>query len=358
MFSDRSLSHRAATAALLVLTPLALAACGKKGDPVPPARAIPQTVSDLVLRQRGDRVLLEFTHPKTTAAGLPLSGLASVTLLELAKPAPPEGQPVAVLPAELVGAKPIVELTDQALTGAFVGDRVRVETALPSPPPEPPAARVYTVRMRAIEGELSDFSNVATLVPKPAPEAPADLEARAEKAGVALSWSASPGATAGYAVYRRSAESTDWGAPTAIVPPEATWYSDRTARYGERYVYTVLALAQAEPPIESAPRAEREIDYRDRFAPETPAGLRAVALPGEVRLLWEASPDADTAGYRLERAIGDGEWTAATAAPVTGLEHSDPSPAATGERVRYRVVAIDGEGNASAPSEEAEVRLP
>jgi hypothetical protein len=98
-----------AAAALLAL-PLALAACGKKGDPVPPARAIPQTVSDLALKQRGDRVLLEFTHPKTTAAGLPLSGLASVTLLELTRPVPPEGQPVTVLDAELAGAVPVVEL--------------------------------------------------------------------------------------------------------------------------------------------------------------------------------------------------------------------------------------------------------
>ena len=142
MCSDRSFRRRAAAAALLVVTPLALAACGKKGDPVPPARAIPQTVTDLALRQRGDRVLLEFTHPKTTAAGLPLSGLATVTVLELTKPAPAEGQPIQALDAELVGAKPVVELVGETLAAAFVGDKVRVETALPSPAPEPPVARL------------------------------------------------------------------------------------------------------------------------------------------------------------------------------------------------------------------------
>jgi len=345
-------------AAALVALPFTVAACGKKGDPVPPPRAIPQTVSDLSIKQRGDRVLLEFTHPKTTAAGLPLVGLESVALLELTKPTPPEGQPVTVLDAELVGAKPVVELAGEALGAALVGDRVRLETPLPTPAPEPPVARVYLVRTRAIEGELSAFSNRAILVPKPAPEAPEGLDVRAEKAGVALSWTAVPGAAGGYAVYRRSPETTDWGAPVAIVPAAATWYTDRTARYGARYVYTVLALAQAEPLIESAPRAEREIDYRDRFAPEVPTGLRAVALPDAVRLLWEASPDADTAGYRLERAIGAGDWTAATTALLTGLEHSDAAPAASGERVRYRVIAVDGEGNASPPSDEAEVRLP
>lgn len=345
-------------AAALVALPLALAACGKKGDPVPPARAIPQTVSDLALRQRGDRVLLEFTHPKTTAAGLPLVGLESVALLELTKPAPPEGQPVAVLDAELVGAKAVVELAGEALGAALVGDRVRLETTLPTPAPEPPVARVYLVRTRAIEGELSAFSNRAILVPKPAPEAPEGLEVRAEKAGVALSWTAAPGAAAGYAVYRRSADSADWGAPLAIVPAAATWFTDGTARYGERYVYTVLALAQAEPLIESTPRAEREIDYRDRFAPEVPTGLRAVALPDAVRLLWEASPDVDLAGYQIERAVGAGEWAPVGKAAILGLEYSEAAPAASGETVRYRVVAIDREGNVSAPSAEAEVRLP
>src|SRR5690606_20874749 len=274
-----------------------------------------------------------------------------------APPAPPEGQPIVVLDAELVGAQPVVELTGESLGAAFVGDRVRVETTLPSPAPEPPVARIYTVRTRAIAGELSANSNRVILIPRAAPPAPENLEVAAEKAGVALSWAAVPGA-AGYAVYRRGAESADWGAPVAIVPVEATWYTDRAARYGERYVYTVLALAQVEPPIESAPRAEREIDYRDRFAPESPTGLRAVALPGEVRLLGEASADADTAGYRLERAVGSAEWAPATAALVTGLEHTDAAPAASGERVRYRVIAVDGEGNESLPSEEAEVTLP
>jgi fibronectin type 3 domain-containing protein/predicted small lipoprotein YifL len=345
-------------AAALLALPLALAACGKKGDPVPPARVVPQTVSDLALRQRGDRVLLEFTHPKTTAAGLPLAGLASVTLLELTRPVPPAGQPVTVLDAELAGAVPVVELAGESLAAALVGDRVRVETALPSPAPEPPVARVYAVRTRAIEGELSGFSNRVALVPEPAPPAPEDLEVRAEKSGVALSWTAPAGTVAGYAVYRRPADSADWGAPLAIVPAAATWFTDGTARYGARYVYTVLALARTEPPIESAPRAEREIDYRDRFPPEVPTGLRAVALPAAVRLLWEASPDIDLAGYQIERAVGAGEWAPVGKAAILGLEYSEAAPAASGETVRYRVVAIDREGNVSAPSAEAEVRLP
>ena len=40
------------------------------------------------------------------------------------------------------------------------------------------------------------------------------------------------------------------------------------------------------------------------------------------------------------------------------LDSPAPEPAASGERVRYRVIAVDGEGNASPPSDEAEVRLP
>ncbi len=136
-----------------------------------------------------------------------------------------------------------------------------------------------------------------------------------------------------------------------------TEWLDRSARYGNRYVYTVLALAARAPDVESAPQAEREVDYQDRFPPATPRGLRALALPGEVRLLWEASPDPDLAGYRLERAGAEGAFAPVQPDLITGLEFTDGGrPADT--VFRYRVVAVDHTGNASPPSRAVEVRLP
>jgi len=353
MCSDRRL--RPAALAGLVL--LALAGCGKKGDPLPPPRAVPAAVSDLALRQRGDRVLLEFGHPRTTVAGLPLPVIESVTLVELERPAPAAGQPLVVAPPELAGARTVAELAGAELAAAVVGDRVRIEVALPQPLPEPAVARAYAVRTKALDGVHSAFSNVAVLVPRPAPEAPGELEARPRKEGIEVRWQAVEGAAAGYALLRRAADRPGWGAPLALVEAGVTHWLDTGARYGERYVYTVLALAARAPDIESAPRAEREVDYQDRFAPAPPPALRALALPGQVRLLWEASPDADVAGYRLERAQAAGEFAAVGEGLLTSLEHADGGLAA--ETVfRYRVVAVDGAGNASEPSATAEVRTP
>ena len=72
--------------AALVATLLPLAACGKKGDPMPAPRTIPQAATDLKVRQRGLEVVAEFGYPKATVAGLPLQGLDQVTLYALERP--------------------------------------------------------------------------------------------------------------------------------------------------------------------------------------------------------------------------------------------------------------------------------
>jgi hypothetical protein len=220
-------------------------------------------------------------------------------------------------------------------------------------------AHVYAVRTRAATGGVSALSNTAVVVPRVAPEGPAAFEATALKSGIALAWDADQGATAGYAVLRRLAAESSWNAPLVLLDPGTTAWTDAGARYGQRWVYSVLSMASREPPIESAPRAEREVDYQDRFAPEPPGTLRALALPGEVRLVWEASPDADVAAYRIERvAIGSaaGFDTVATV-PGGELEHVD-SGLAAGAAYRYRVRAEDGAGNVSEPGAAVEARLP
>jgi hypothetical protein len=194
-------------------------------------------------------------------------------------------------------------------------------------------------------------------VPGPPPPAPAEITVEARKEGVDVSWQAVESAKAGYSILRRTADRTDWGAPLTTVDAGVTDWMDRSARYGTRYVYTVLALAARTPDVESAPQSEREVDYQDRFPPAIPRGLRALALPGEVRLLWEASSDPDVAGYRLERAGAEGDFAAVGKELVTGLEYTDGGlPADT--VFRYRVVAVDQNGNASPPSRSVEVRLP
>jgi hypothetical protein len=342
-------------ACFALLAPLALA-CGKQGDPRPRPRPVPQPANDLALRLRGGELLVEASYPRATVAGLPLEGLAAATLYEVATPAGSDGQPPELREPEYAAlARPVVELSGAALDEAIVGDTLRLRHALPPAALEGKEARIYALRTTERRGLASPWSNRVALVPRAAPPAPGGLAVTPEKEGVALAWSAAPEAQ-GYVVLRREATERDWGAPLATLPATALAFFDRSARYGTRYVYTVLALAQSAPPIESAPQSAREVDYRDLFPPQPPTELRALAVAGDVRLVWEASPDADLAGYRVERSVGGGGWTI-LGGLVSGTDAVDRT-APTAGVVRYRLAAVDRAGNASRPIEPVEIVLP
>ena len=95
----------------------------------------------------------------------------------------------------------------------------------------------YRVRVSNIVG-FSAYSEVVSVTTRAA-DPPADLTAVAGNAQVALSWSASDGAT-GYVVKR----GTDSGGPyTTVGTTAATSFSDTTAANGTTYHYIVLATA-------------------------------------------------------------------------------------------------------------------
>ena len=162
---------------------------------------------------------------------------------------------------------------------------------------------------------------------------------------------------AGYVVLRREATNPRWGAPLAVVAPTVLEHLDRTARYGTRYVYTVLTLLETDPPIESAPQSAREVDYRDLFAPTPPTELRAVLVGDAVRLVWEPSPEIDLAGYWIERSEGEADFRRVNSRLASGTDYTDPLPPGGGA-LRYRLVAVDAVGNASRPTEPATVDRP
>ena len=499
-------SRRRVAVALAVVS--LVAACGKKGDPTPRPRPIPQPAKDLALVQRGHDVLLQFSYPATTLAGLPLQGLESATVYTMTRPAPMAGRSLTITDADLdAQAKPALELTGADLTAAIAGSQIRVKlpladsafegelppppapaattpatpapgtptpatpggtapaplgatptatpapgaaastpataapttpppgpltglgglenvspdsttaapsTPLPAPTPEaptapasatPPAAPatppvsaapappatttaaaptpsaspaapgsgaattgttaapagpvyrsaiVYAVRTKSLKGEESPWSNSLVLVPQEPPPTPVDQVAKALENGIDLTWTASAGAKT-YGLLRRLATMPEWGAPLGTVGGDATHYLDATAVYGNRYVYSVVAMAAVDPPIESVPAVELEVDYRDVFPPTMPTELHAIVLAGKVRLIWNASTSKDVAGYWVERAGADGKFQRLTAAPVTDLETTDTA-APRGVTSTYHVVAVDAAGNLSTPSAPAQAQ--
>src|SRR3981081_3465799 len=65
---------------LFVLLAVAVLACGKRGDPHPPVPVIPKATTDLLVAQRGPKVLLSWGYPSLTTAGKSMTGIKRVVV--------------------------------------------------------------------------------------------------------------------------------------------------------------------------------------------------------------------------------------------------------------------------------------
>jgi hypothetical protein len=367
----------AAAIAVAITILLGTAGCGKQGDPMPPLRAVPAPVKDLAVIQQGPRLLLTFTYPSVTPAGSALEGISAVEVLETTRQAPSDGKLAPLDPRQMAAAgKVALKLSGADLTNATDGTRINILLPLPetpTPPPAtgaaaappplatsaapPPLARYYAVRTFGRNGDRSELSNVAGVLPKTPPPAPEKVTATARADGVFVEWSGVEGAV-GYNVYRRDATERAHGKPIHTAGAAERSWLDATPRFGQSYIYTVTAVAQQEPVVESAVTNEHEVIYQDRFPPLPPGDLVALAEPGRVRLVWRASEAADLGGYVVYRRAGDrGAFERLTPQPVANAEYADTAVSA-GQAYTYRVTAVDQAGNESAPGGEVRATAP
>ena len=397
MSSDRRAAPgrwRLTVPALLAALTLPLAAgCGKKGEPLPPIRQIPAAPSDFEVVRRGDRLLVSLAYPQVTAGGTPLRLVSAVTAWQHLWPAPGGPGPLRLDERQFAGsARPVLVLEGAELDAAVVGSRVAFELPVPDPQAEIPGAErpaaTLAVRARGAAREDSGFSDLLSVPLGPAPAPPHGIEAEGLERGVRVSWeypqgAASPerdgatgdadgtageggggpgdevegGGVAGFNLYRRPAAERSWGEPVRSVGAGARQAVDGTARYGQRYIYAVSAVAQRRPVlVESAFAEEQEILYRDTFPPPAPTGVVALyqegagGEAGRIRVLWRGVDADDLAGYRVYRRGPDSQELApVTGEPVAATEYVDRG-VASGATYTYRVSAVDDEGNESEPS--------
>ncbi len=376
--------HRGAPTFLILAALAAALGCGKQGPPLPPLRNVPAPVKDLTVVQQGSRILLSFTYPTVTPAGTALGGISAVEVWSVGRPAP-DGK-AAPLDVKTFGpaAKPVQKVTGADLTTATSGNRIDITlplppatttTPAPATPPAPaappvagatpaapagptPLAAYFSVRTFGREGDRSDFSNVVSVVPKAPPAAPQQVTATARADGILVEWTPVAGTVAGYNVYRRGSQERVSAKPIHTAGPTDKSWLDNTAKFGNGYIYSVTALSQLQPPIESAIASEREVRYVDRFPPPPPTELVALAEAARVRLVWRPSEAEDVAGYIVYRKVGDaGGFERVTPQPVVSAEYVDTAVAA-GKTYVYRVTAIDQAGNESGPGNEVHTEVP
>ena len=361
---------------------LVLVACGKRGDPRPPVPVIPQAASDLVVTQRGDRIVLSWSYPALTTAGRTLGALRRIVVYRYSEELPPSATTTPAVPPEPEVADAVARfatvptvtpvqfakvservrsIEGANLTDATIGAKVfftdRPEFVSPTGRPRRLTYAVVTEGLSA----RSPLSNVVSIVPLPVAAPPDGLTAVARPQGVVLTWEAPKAAAigqaepviAGYNVYRGDAASREFGNPVNQTLVEGTSYTD-VPSYGD-HQYRVTAVAAAGPPrLESDPSPPVTVEFLDRVPPPAPASISALVETAAVRLVWDAVEAPDLWGYRLYRTEGAGQRKLVEVGQVP-LVHTPPTTSTNyrddkvqvGISYRYEVTAVDRTGNES-----------
>lgn len=374
-----------------------LAACGKRGDPHPPVPLIPQATTDLLVAQRGPRLILSWSYPSLTTSGQKLGTIRRVVLYRYVEQLPvsqPARDSKTLLPGDIdptvptaialfakippIGAMQFAKLHEKVetieganLAGATVGARLIYEDAAPVQGAGRPVRVVYAVVTEGSEAR-SDSSNLASIVPLNVAQPPAEVTSASRSEGVVLNWTApdraiegnAKPAVIGYDIYRYPAgeELEDLATPINATPITKTTYTDVPA-YGD-YEYRVAAVSAVGPPRLASERSEpARTTFKDLLPPPTPTGLAALVEPKSIRIVWDAVDAPDLDGYRVYRVEGMGEdhkFVGRVPYTPQGIKETNwrdvgPDP---GIYYYYEVTAVDKSGNESKPAKTDWVFVP
>jgi hypothetical protein len=375
---------------LAALFLFAVVACGKRGDPHPPVPVIPKATTDLLVAQRGPKVLLSWSYPSMTTAGKTMTGIRRVVVWRSGEELPVSQPPrdlKTLLPGDIDPTKPTaIQLFSKIPTlgpAQFLKLRNRVDSIeganLPAastgarltyedtPPFHTTDGRPIRVTYAVVtEGTTAngELSNLVTIVPLEVPVAPTDLAAVAKREGVVLTWTAPDTAIsgakkppiAGYNVYRfpHDQPADEFATPVNTSPVSSATFTDNPP-YGP-HDYFVTAMAATGPPrIESEPSSSVSVTFKDLVPPPPPNGLTALVETAGVRLVWDAADAPDLAGYKVYRTEGSGieQLRPIGTIPltpvqlVTATNYRDTS-VNRGISYYYEVVSVDKTGNESA----------
>lgn len=375
-------------------------ACGNRGDPHPPVPVIPKATTDLLVAQRGPKVLLSWSYPSLTTAGKSMTGIRRIVIwrateeLPVTQPprdintiSPGDTNPTVPTSIQLFAKVPQMTATQflklhsrvdaieaAKLPAATTGARLTYEdTPQFHTTDGRPVRLTYAV---VTEGTSANgaLSNLVAIVPLEVPVAPTALAATARKEGVVLTWTAPDTAMsgakkppiAGYNVYRfpHAQPADEFATPVNTSPISTTTYTDNPP-YGP-HDYFVTALAATGPPrIESDESSTVSVTFKDLVPPPTPTGLTALVETGAVRLVWDPVDAPDLAGYKIYRTEGTGIETLRPVGTIpltpvqllTATNYRDTS-VERGISYYYEVVSVDKTGNESTRAKTDWVLVP
>jgi fibronectin type 3 domain-containing protein len=192
-------------------------------------------------------------------------------------------------------------------------------------------------------GESGNSTQISATPQASAPAAPTGLTATPGNAQVALSWTASTGATS----YNVKRATVSGGPYTTVASPTTTTFTNTGLTNGTAYYYVVTARnAGGESGNSNQASATPQAS-----APAAPTGLTAIPGNAQVTLRWTASTGATS--YRVKRATVSGGPYTTVASPTTA---SYTNTGLTNGTTYYYVVTAVNSGGESGNSSQVSAR--
>ncbi len=206
------------------------------------------------------------------------------------------------------------------------------------------ATQYYVVSAVNVAGEgfASNEINAAPIFP---PAAPAGPTATGGTGQVALSWTASSGATS-YNIYRSTTSGGPYG--TALASSTTTSYVDTTAASGTAYYYVVTGVDTAGEGVVST-------EVNAITAPGAVTGVTASAGNGQVALNWSAVAGAATYSVARSTVSGGPYTTIASGGATTGYLDAG---LANGTTYYYVIAAVNTGGTGPSSTEASGQPMP
>lgn len=349
----------------LLLIGLALAACGKKGPPMPPEVRLPVPPAGLRASIDENAIFVSWTNPGTRIDGSRLKDLAEVRLYRREDSDDGPLKPAILAGGRVVGYDQIAAIRLDAPGAASVhGSSVQWVDRSGLVPGH---RYVYVLTALDALGRSSPPSERRPITFLAAPMPPLDVQATAGNRQVTLSWRAPDEFTDAtpatgeirYIVLRGVGTS----GPMDVITPQplaATSYTETELQNETEYHYRVRAVrVDPRATVTGAPSAVVAATPVETARPSAPRNLVVVPSTGSFRLAWSQSPEPNVALYAIYRAAGAGApiRVGTTPSGTTTFTDRDVRPGVT---YRYTVTALDDarSANESTPSNEVTLTLP
>ncbi len=368
---------------------MCLVGCASPGPPQPPSLHLPSLAAELRAERVGGHVTLSWTTPADTTDGDALREPVTAVLWRQA----------------VAGGLSLSPACHAVESRSLPPGPSELRDELPAPLASgSPALLAYQVELRNGRGRSAGLSAPVFAAAGSSPAPVAELELTPRREGALITWqphpsqafvelrrttlvstspaggeAARPGKKASPALFAGK-PATKGDAPGVLllragsgaVPlgrsrgTDVGGMLDRSVRDLESYTYRAqrvqtVSLQGQQVELRSEPSAAVNFAFRNTFPPHAPTAPRSVPVGGfgapiSIDLSWEPGQEADVAGYNVYRQTDAGPFLRLNPTPIAepALHDAAVQP---GHTYTYRVTAIDGRKNESAPSSETREAL-